>query len=120
MYVTTREQKVYVTSSDSFAEGSYAYITIPEDIPEETEGAEISYASVSLRDVVVLPAGVVNEEVNALNPDITRHYVWKIVEGNFVKQYVQLAETVNTEEQVCVLEGLENGDILANPVVNQE
>lgn len=120
VYVTTREQKVYVTSSDSLAEGSYAYITIPEDIPEETEGAEISYASVSLRDVVVLPAGVVNEEVNALNPDITRYYVWKIVEGNFVKQYVQLAETVNTEEQVCVLEGLESGDILANPVVNQE
>ncbi len=120
VYVTTREQKVYVTSSDSLAEGSYAYITIPEDIPEETEGAEISYASVSLRDVVVLPAGVVNEEVNALNPDITRYYVWKIVEGSFVKQYVQLAETVNTEEQVCVLEGLENGDVLANPVVNQE
>ncbi len=120
VYVTTREQKVYVTSSDSLAEGSYAYITIPEDIPEEAEGAEISYASVSLRDVVVLPAGVVNEEVNALNPDITRYYVWKIVEGNFVKQYVQLAETLNTEEQVCVLEGLENGDVLANPVVNQE
>ncbi len=120
VYVTTREQKVYVTSSDSLAEGSYAYITIPEDIPEEAEGAEISYASVSLRDVVVLPAGVVNEEVNALNPDITRYYVWKIVEGNFVKQYVQLAETLNTEEQVCVLEGLESGDVLANPVVNQE
>lgn len=120
VYVTTREQKVYVTRSDSLAEGSYAYITIPEDIQEETEGAEISYASVSLRDVVVLPAGVVNEEVNALNPDIIRYYVWKIVEGNFVKQYVQLAETLNTEEQVCVLEGLESGDILANPVVNQK
>jgi len=46
--------------------------------------------------------------------------VWKIVEDILVKQYVQIEENFDTSNQVCILDGLETGDILAKPRVNEE
>lgn len=120
VYVTQRDEKIYITTSDSWADGNQAYIMVAEEIPSDINTADIVYSSARLRDVVILPIALVNEEVNNLKPDITYHYVWKIVDGNFVKQYVQVADkTLNTDNEICVLEGLESGDILANPILNQ-
>lgn len=120
VYVTKRDEKIYITTSDSWADGNQAYIMVAEEIPSDIKTADIVYSSARLRDVVILPIALVNEEVNNLKPDITYHYVWKIVDGNFVKQYVQVADkTLNTDNEICVLEGLESGDILANPILNQ-
>lgn len=119
VYVTKRDEKIYITTSNSWADGNQAYIMVTEEIPSDIKTADIVYSSARLRDVVILPIALVNEEVNNLKPDITYHYVWKIVDGNFVKQYVQIADTLKTENEICVLEGLETGDILANPILNQ-
>lgn len=120
VYVTKRDEKIYITTSDSWADGNQAYIMVAEEIPSDIKTADIVYSGARLRDVVILPIALVNEEVNNLKPDITYHYVWKIVDGNFVKQYVQVADkTLNTDNEICVLEGLESGDILANPILNQ-
>lgn len=119
VYVTKRDEKIYITTSNSWGDGNQAYIMVAEEIPSDIKTADIVYSSARLRDVVILPIALVNEEVNNLKPDITYHYVWKMVDGNFVKQYVQIAETLSTENEICVLDGLESGDILANPILNQ-
>lgn len=120
-YVAVKNDKIYITKSSSTGDSNKAYLSVEEtDWEEGVVGAQVSYSLVRLRDVVVVPIAMLYEEVNQWNPEVTYYYVWKIVDGILVKQYVQVEESFNTSNQVCILDGLEAGDVLAKPIVNEE
>ncbi len=125
-YVVVKEDKVYITHN-SVADGeNKAYVSMQDiSMDEETwrkeiVGNPVSYSLANLKNVVVIPNTMLYEEVNRQNSESKQYYVWKIVEDILVKQYVQVEENFDTSNQVCILDGLEAGDILAKPRVNEE
>lgn len=120
-YLAVRDDKIYVTKSSSNGGDNQAYLSVKEeDWKKGIIGGKVLYSLARLRDVVVIPGTMLYEEVNQWSPDVTRYYVWKIVDGILVKQYVQVEESFNTTGQACILDGLEAGDVLANPIMNEE
>lgn len=120
-YIAVQDGKIYVTKSSSNGDSNQAYLSVKEEDWEKgIIGGKVLYSLARLRDVVVVPGTMLYEEVNQWSPDVTRYYVWKIVDGILVKQYVQVEESFNTTGQACILDGLEAGDVLANPIINEE
>lgn len=120
-YIALQDDKIYVTKSSSNGDGNQAYLSVKDkDWEKGIIGGKVLYSLARLRDVVVVPGTMLYEEVNQWSPDVTRYYVWKIVDGILVKQYVQVEESFNTTGQACILDGLDAGDVLANPVINEE
>ncbi|MDE5863855.1 MAG: hypothetical protein K2H34_05860, partial [Lachnospiraceae bacterium] len=131
VYLSQVNDKIYVTKSIADSDRNRAYIVVEEsafnDMDEETfyskvqsREVESSYSRVRLQDVVVLPSYMVNEEVNKWQPNVTYYYVWKIVDGILVKQYVKTDEALNTIADTCILAGLKDGDVVAGQSVNEE
>ncbi len=124
-YVARREDKVYITQSSGVDGDNKVYVSMQdfsmdeENWRNEIVGNQVSYSLANLRNVVVIPSTMLYEEVDRQNSESKKHYVWKIVEDILVKQYVQVEETFDTSNQVCVLDGLEAGDILAKPTVKE-
>ena len=124
-YVARKEDKVYITRNDGVDSNNKVYVSMQdfsmdeENWRNEIVGNQVSYSLVNLRNVVVIPSTMLYEEVDRQNSESKKHYVWKIVEDILVKQYVQVEETFDTSNQVCVLDGLEAGDILAKPTVKE-
>ncbi len=122
-YVTTVGNRVYMTRSvsDTGNQDGYpvkvigksyilmddeSFYDISSDVP-----VTISYASTSVPDVVVIPVkGLVYKEQDLQNEG-ERYYVWKIVEDTLVKTYITVLNP--GDDEVCVLEGLSEGDRLA-------
>lgn len=125
-YVAMKEDKVYITQNGGIDSDNKVYVSM-QDISMDEEnwrneivGKQVSYSLANLRNVVVIPSTMLYEEVNRQNTESKQYYVWKIVEDILVKQYVQVEENFDTSNQVCILDGLETGDILAKPRVNEE
>jgi len=125
-YVAMKEDKVYITQNGGIDSDNKVYVSM-QDISMDEEnwrneivGNQVSYSLANLRNVVVIPSTMLYEEVNRQNSESKQYYVWKIVEDILVKQYVQIEENFDTSNQVCILDGLETGDILAKPRVNEE
>ena len=120
-YIAVKDEKVYMTHSNNTDGDNKVYVSVEEkDWNEKLIGSKVTYSLASLRGVVVIPNTMLYEETKQGNTEDKQYYVWKIVEGVLVKQYVQIAESFDTTSQVCVLDGLEQGDVLAKPTVNEE
>ena len=65
-------------------------------------------------DLVIVPGSVVYKEENVITSKM-RYFVWKIMDGKPVKQYVVKGSTygIGDEASVVILRGLEPGDVLA-------
>lgn len=133
VYLSKVNGKIYVTKSLSDSEKNKAYIAVKDsefndgniDVETfyskvQTQDVETSYSRVRIQNVVVLPSSMVNEEVNKWQPNVTYYYVWKIVDGVLVKQYVKTDETLNTIADTCILEGLQDGDVVAGLNTDKE
>lgn len=115
-YVTTVNNRVYITTNISIKNRSKCYISMEDKGFYELDGKgakmNIEYPLRSISGCVVLPGkGFVYEETVNGGDDI-RYYVWKIVDDMPVKKYVTLGSRTNGKT-VCVIEGLSEGDILA-------
>jgi hypothetical protein len=79
------------------------------DMPETT----VSFSDISLSDVIALPKAMIyTEHDKAKNMDFS--YVWKLENGQFIKQYVLTDTNFSGDEKVVILSGVKEGDILAN------
>ena len=76
------------------------------------KGGSVDFPYISMEDVVVLLAGMIYEEKDAMNPKKVSYFVWKVEEGHLVEQYVLLDDTLTGNGKV-VLTGVEAGDVLA-------
>lgn len=120
VYLSSENDKIYVTQSNSVAEGNKVYIAVEDSKLKETaENAEVFYSKARLQNTVVLPSTMVNKEVNKWKSNVTFYYVWKVVDDVLVKQYVTTDESLNTLTETCILDGLSEGDIVAKQVVEK-
>lgn len=89
------------------------YVRMDDEITDDMgKGGSVDFPYISMEDVVVLPAGMICEEKDAMNPKKVSYFVWKVEEGHLVKQYVLLDDTLTGNGKV-VLTGVEAGDVLA-------
>ncbi len=89
------------------------YVRMNDEIVDDMgNGESVDLPYISMEDVIVLPAGMIYEEKDAMHPDKVSYFVWKIEGDHLVKQYVLLDDTLTGNGKV-VLIGVEAGDILA-------
>ena len=120
VYLSSENDKIYVTQSNSVEEGNKVYIAVEDSKLKETaENAEVFYSKARLQNTVVLPSTMVNKEVNKWKSNVTFYYVWKVVDDVLVKQYVTTDESLNTLTETCILDGFSEGDIVAKQVVEK-
>ncbi|MBQ8412113.1 MAG: efflux RND transporter periplasmic adaptor subunit, partial [Lachnospiraceae bacterium] len=106
-YFTSIDDKMYMTSNITNGDARF-YIEMPGEFYDEPEDYAVGYPVIFMKDVVVVPkdAVYIEEQIEKLY-----HYVWKIVDGEFVKQYVQLLPTDGKSvSEICILSGLKEGD----------
>lgn len=89
------------------------YVRMDDEITDDMgKGGSVDFPYISMEDVVVLPAGMIYEEKDAMNPKKVSYFVWKVEEGHLVKQYVLLDDTLTGNGKVVLTE-VEAGDVLA-------
>lgn len=89
------------------------YVRMNDEIVDDMgNGKSVDFPYISMEDVIVLPAGMIYEEKDAMHPDKVSYFVWKIEGDHLVKQYVLLDDTLTGNGKV-VLFGIESGDVLA-------
>ena len=131
-YVTTVDEKVYITQSLTSDSKMY-YVMLDGDISvDDIKGSQmISYPLISYSDVYTIPVDALyTEKVNSQKETSgTLYYVWKIVDGNIEKQYVEAAISNATQDtakyqkgkaMACIFSGLNEGDVIAGPVEEEE
>lgn len=116
-YITTINEKVYITENLSSMSGSTDryYVTMDDEtFFDSNNKCIVGYSDLIIDHTVVFPKGIVKTETNIYNADEELHYIWKIVDGELVKQYVNaIYHVVNNTITFCVLGGLNEGDIVA-------
>lgn len=122
-YITTMNDTVYVTRNLAQENMGKCYISMEDKSFYELEGKKakmsIEYSVSSIPGSIVLPGkGIVYKEVDK-ESSRTRYYVWKIVDDTLVKKYITLASDIDGEN-ICVIEGLLEGDVLATEPVTKE
>lgn len=89
------------------------YVRMNDEIVDDMgNGESVDFPYISMEDVIVLPAGMIYEEKDAMHPDKVSYFVWKMEGDHLVKQYVLLDDTLTGNGKV-VLFGIESGDVLA-------
>lgn len=113
VYVTSQDNTVYLTTNGmSDGKGNYYYLAVddPEFYNEQIEFS-LSYEESTLYNVFVVPVGTVKTETIATK-EYT--YVWRVVDGNLVKQYVTKLDRAGSNSTTeCIVEGVKAGDVLA-------
>ena len=110
----TRDGKPCTTFSKPFSRNieKQFYIEIDGKMNgEDIEGARLSFNGMEIRDVISVPNSVIRTETDQLT-GTEKNYVWKMVEGDVVKEYVKIYKTRANVEETLVLCGIEAGDRL--------
>lgn len=113
-YMTTEGGKSYFSSNQPSGfkyPGYYAELENEEVLKKLSDIPEVTYAWVSLKDVLTVPAEWVHEDNRA--GEESSYYVWRVAEGELVRQYVTLATELNDGTDQVIYSGLEAGDIIA-------
>lgn len=108
-YLGYRKDKVYVTTCAAENKAYITYDGLPEDL--ELANADINYSRVRIPDAIAIPRRLVHEEKSDRSAS-TYYYVWKYIDGQIVKQYVDMQEEFNSKASMCILGGVEAGDVL--------
>jgi hypothetical protein len=109
-YITTIDDKVYITSCSGSDTMKYYIQVDDESFYSSPKGYKISYAKLSLEQIVTIPKNMLYHESDKTSGK-EYDYVWKIVDDEIVKQYVTKGEENNSS--YCILSGLSEGDVLA-------
>ncbi len=110
----TRDGKPHSTFSSPFYKhvDYQFYLRIDDEISEEDlEGAKIKFNGKEMKQVIVVPGTSVKTEYDKMAQK-DRYYVWKVENGEIVKEYVTIHETVAPTGKVYVLDGVNVGDKL--------
>ncbi len=119
-YLFTKEDKQYLTHSEPYKSGNEEqfFIKTDEEISKAIAGAKsisCEFDSVCLDNVITVPAKAIYVETNKTdNKDKEKsgknYYVWKLENGNIVKEYVKIVESMSDEK--IVVYGIEEGDLI--------
>ena len=110
----TRDGDQYTTFSSPYNKGvEYQFdMSIDADISEaDLKDAKVKFNAMDVRQAVVVPGTSVKSEYDQLKQkDI--YYVWKLENGEVVKEFVTIHDTVYATGKVYILDGVEVGDQL--------
>lgn len=103
------------------AESGYDYPGFYVELSEEDQGKDVfggkvSFSYVSMKKAIVLPKTLVYSERSANNSSEQDYYVWKLEQGEMIKQYVQISEKLTSDGSMVILYGLKVGDVLADEI----
>lgn len=110
VYINTVDGDVQISSCVVAGSPMYYLSVDDQAYYDSPKGYTLRYSTLDLKNVVVLPKGMIYTET-VKTTGSTKNYVWKVIDGQIVKQYVTLGE--EDSKSVCVLSGIEAGDILA-------
>jgi multidrug resistance efflux pump len=116
-YLSTIDGVVYETVSKAVSDSVVQFYADVDDESFYTDMPEttVSFSDISLSSVTALPKSMVyTEHDKAKNIDF--NYVWKLENGQFIKQYVLNDSRFSSDENVVILSGVKEGDVLANEV----
>lgn len=123
-YVFTEENKTYVTTCNSADQKNSFIASINEPSffqdGKVLKNCDVMVDVVSLKKVVVIPETMLYSEKVKLADEI-HYYVWKVVDGELVKQYVTTATDfgIRKDNEIVILDGLSEGDVLAGKLIKQ-
>lgn len=114
-YFTHIDGRVYISTNSGDQGARYFVETDDEKFYGLDKDYVARYPKTIIKSSVVLPGYMVYQEarVKAGVGTVTYTYVWKIVDGQLVKHYVQCIGTPGYKDDVCVTSGLKEGDIIA-------
>ncbi len=118
-YAFTEDEKARL-STVSMEEKNNGRIIVQMDLKDFTDQADIRSCrafvrTLALKDAIVLPGDLVyTEKIQGGNK--TREYVWKLIGGEPVKQYVTIGTEfgIGNGQETVILSGVEEGDLLAD------
>ena len=110
----TQGEQEYSTYSKPFFKGvefQFDFRIEDEISKDDLEGAKVRFYGKDMRQVVVVPSPCVRTEYDQLaQKDL--YYVWKIENGEIVKEYVTIYETTVATGTTYIMDGVEVGDKL--------
>ena len=112
VYLTQIKDKMYVSSNTEDSNKMQYYVGFENDeFYKNLESCTASFDDMVLRDMVVIPKKALYSETVV---NTTSYYVWRIVEGTPIKQYVTTLNEANAlNTVVCISRGLKAGDVIA-------
>ncbi len=113
-YLFTRDGKEVITMSGSYKKNTdnQFYMEMDEKIEELwLAKSKLEYEAEHFEHVVAIPASSVYLETNKLSSNV-KEYVWKLIDGKPVKEYVTTYETPRAKEYTLILRGVSEGDIV--------
>lgn len=103
---------IYITTTTPDPNGNQHFVKLSDDsIADKVSSMDAEYINCKLKDAIIIGRNDVHKETIQ---EEDHYYVWKIVDGILVKQYVGLFSLPSLDsEVVCVVWGLKRGDVLA-------
>ncbi len=110
---TDAEGNVHITKCAGDSVEKYYIEVEDETFYEHPKAYYIKYAKESLQNVIAIPANMIYHEKEK-NSNREFDFVWKLVDGQLVKQYVTLG--AEDQSQKTILTGLYEGDVIVKEV----
>lgn len=107
-YLAEYEGKTYVTKSISNKKLE-SYIQIDSENQDNYNLYGLFYSKCKIRDTIVLPLNAVFSETKEGETEVSYYYVWKIINNEPVKTYIETVPSVNGNV-VCAFSGVAEGD----------
>lgn len=107
-YLFTDDKGVHLTHSVSYDDRAGFYVKLYDDYAYDMPlNGTVNFLYVSMTDVMVLPVGMVKKESDG------KTFVWRVKDGQLVKQYVLVDENIANGQEQVILSGISPGDLLA-------
>lgn len=128
VFLTTISERSYVTQSIG---SNVKFFVQPDDesLYEKSGKIKVSYPVAAIEDTIVLPMEMVYSELIEAGKTDERYFVYRKVDGDLEKQYVnvQIFESQNMTSSFsegsktgCILDGVKSGDVLIREVNENE
>ena len=109
----TRGDKRYETvEPQGRRAGEQFYVEVDSDVTiDELSGATLLFDNNYMENAIVIPRGAIHTEVDKLSGN-EKQYVWKVKNGEIVKEFIVPLESDNIGKEVMVLSGVSAGDVI--------
>lgn len=117
-YAFTEDDKAYVSACLNTNSGTPAFVAHLDDAEffdkEVIKDCKAEIEQLNLPNMIVVPGSVVYYE-DSKTKDAKKYFVWKVENGQLVKQYVIKGTSYNigNDMRTVILSGVSEGDILA-------
>lgn len=108
VYLFTDEKGVHLTHSSSYDSRAGFYVKLDDDFMYDMPlNGTVNFLYVSMTGVIVLPTDMVKRESD------DKTFVWRVKDGQLVKQYVLVDQNIANGQNQVILSGVNPGDVLA-------